>query len=114
MSSPDVSVRETGSTSEMVDQWIRICYRKTATYLDEVTGDLQPSGLEPDLITASRTDKTLMTVWEWVWHVSPPSWSVCAGLSPELRSWHLAIYRLIQTVVCGTDGDGITVGGTEL
>ena len=33
-----------------------------ATHLDEVTGDLPPSESDPDLITASRTDGTLITV----------------------------------------------------
>ena len=60
-----------------------------ATHLDEVAGDLPPAGSEPDLITSSRVDKTLTVVHEWVRTGLPPSWSDCAGLSPELRSWHL-------------------------
>ena len=43
----------------------------------------------PDLITASRLDKTLTTVREWVQTGSPPSWSDCTGLSLELHSWGL-------------------------
>ena len=65
-----------------------------ATCLDEVTGDLPPSGSEPDLITAFRMDKTLMTVREWVRTGSPPSWSDCSGISPELRSWYLQFGNL--------------------
>ena len=66
-----------------------------ATHLDEVTGDLPPSGSEADLITASRIDKTLITVREWVRTGSLPSWSDCGGLSPELRSWHLQFENLM-------------------
>ena len=67
-----------------------------ATYLDEVTADLPPAEMEPDLIVACRLDKTLITVRKWVQLGSALSWSDCAGLSPELRSWkfqfgHLSI-----------------------
>ena len=65
-----------------------------ATYLDEVTGDLPPAGSKPDLITSSREDKTLTVVQEWIRTGSPPSWSDCAGLSLELRSWHLQFGNL--------------------
>ena len=58
-----------------------------ATYLDEVTADLPPAESEPDLIAASRLDKTLTTLRVWVQSDSAPSWSDCAGLSLELRSW---------------------------
>ena len=34
----------------------------TATHLGEVTGDLPPSRSDPDLITVSRMDGTLITV----------------------------------------------------
>ena len=54
------------------------------TYLDEVTGDLPPSGSEPDL-----------TAREWVRHGLSPFWSDCAGLSPELRSWNLQFGNLL-------------------
>ena len=64
----------------------------TATYLDEVTADLPPAGA--GLITASRLDKTLQTVREWVQSGLAPSWSDCAGLSPELRSWQLQFGNL--------------------
>ena len=60
-----------------------------ATHLDEATGDLPPSASEPDLIASSLMDKTLTVVWEWVRAGVPPTWSDCAGLSPELLSWHL-------------------------
>ena len=56
------------------------------TYPDEATGDLPPSDSEPDLIASSLMDKTLTIVWEWVWAGAPPTWSDCAGLSPELCS----------------------------
>ena len=36
----------------------------------------------------------LTIVWEWVRAVSPPPWSDCASLSPELRSWHLQFGNL--------------------
>ena len=65
-----------------------------ATHLDEATGDLPPPDSEPDLITASLMDKTLTIVREWVWASAPPAWSDCAGLSPELRSWHLQFGNL--------------------
>ena len=111
MSSPDVGAHETGSTSDMLDQpfassemghsmdsdllpelsgetWV------AAIHLDEVTGDLPPSGSEPDLITASRINSTLSTVREWVQMGAPPSWVDCAELSPELHSWHLQFGNL--------------------
>ena len=65
-----------------------------ATYLEEVTADLPPAGSEPDFIAASRLDRTLITVQEWVQSGSTPSWSDCAGLSPELRSWQLQFGNL--------------------
>ena len=108
--SPDVSARETGSTSEMVDQPLatsamgdsmdsdllpkRLGETWASNNTDKVTGDLPPSGSEPDLITASRMDKTLMTVRKWVRTSSPLSCSDCSGLSPELRSWHLQFGNL--------------------
>ena len=80
---PDLGVIETGSTLELADQpfaesamgasmdsdllpefsvetWV------AATHLDEATGDLPPSDLEPDLIVSSLMDKTLTIVPEWV------------------------------------------------
>ena len=60
-----------------------------ATHLDEATGDLPTSGLEPDLIVSSRIDKTLTIVREWVRAGAPPTWLECAGMSPELHSWHI-------------------------
>ena len=65
-----------------------------ATYLDKVTADLPSAGSEPDLIAASRLDKTWQTVREWVQLGSAPSWSDCAGLSTELRSWQLQFGNL--------------------
>ena len=99
--SPDVRTRETESMSVMVHQpfaasamgesmdsdllpellcatWV------AATHLDEVTGDLPPSGSEPDLITASRIDKTLLTVWEWVRTGSVLSGQLFGLFGPEI------------------------------
>ena len=76
VSSPDVSTRETESMSAMLDQPFAVSAMGdsmdllpelsgetwvAATHLNEVTGDLPPSSREPDLITASRIDKTLGT-----------------------------------------------------
>ena len=106
LSSPEGDAGDSGSTSALLDQpfassamgelmdadflselsgetWV------AATYLDEVTADLPPSGSEPDLIEAFWLDKTLITVREWVQSGSAPSWSDCARLSPELWSWQL-------------------------
>ena len=62
-----------------------------ATHLDEANIDLPPSDSEPDL-TAS--DKTLTVVREWVRAGAAPARSDCAGLSPELREWHLQFGNL--------------------
>ena len=43
------------------------------TYLEEVTADLEPAGSEPDFITASQLDSTLITVHGWVQVGSAPS-----------------------------------------
>ena len=59
-----------------------------------ITADLEPASLEPDFISASRLDNTLITVREWVQAGSAPTWSDCAGLSPELRSWQLQFGNL--------------------
>ena len=60
-----------------------------ANHLDETTIDLPLP--DPDLIVSSLTDKTLKIVREWIWASAPPA---CAGLSPELRSWHLQFGNL--------------------
>ena len=44
---------------------------------------------------SSLMDKTLTIVREWVRAGAPPTWSDCAGLSPELRSWHLQFGNLV-------------------
>ena len=54
-----------------------------ATFLEEVTSDLEPAGSEPDFISASLLDNTLITVREWVQVDLAPTLSDCAGLSPE-------------------------------
>ena len=102
-----LGIIETGSTSELADQpawsdsmdsdllpelsgekWV------VATHLDEATGDLPPSDSEPDLIALSQMDKTLTVVREWVQASAAPAWPNCAGLSPDLRSWHLPFRNL--------------------
>ena len=64
------------------------------TLLQGLTVDLLPAGLDIDLIVASRQDATLTTVCEWVQSGVIPTWSDCAGLSPELRCWRLQIGNL--------------------
>ena len=58
-----------------------------ATLLEGPTADLLPAGADLDLIVASRQDTTLTTVREWVQSGVIPSWTDCAGFSPELRCW---------------------------
>ena len=65
-----------------------------ATLLEGLTADLLPAGAGLDLIVASRQDTTLATVREWVQWGVIPSWTDCAGLSPELRCWRLQIGNL--------------------
>ena len=62
--------------------------------LDELTGDLQPAGVNGDLVSATSEDKMLQTVWSWVESGKAPPWSECAGLAPELRCWRLQIGNL--------------------
>ena len=111
MSSPEGQAGGSGSTSALLDQlfassamgdsmdadllpelsgetWV------AATFLEEVTADLEPAGSEPDFITASRLDNTLITVREWVQVGLAQTWSDCAGQSPELRSWQLQFGNL--------------------
>ena len=65
-----------------------------STLLDGLTPDLLPAGADLDLIVASRQDRTLVTVWEWVQLVNVPLWADCAGLSPELRCWRSQVGNL--------------------
>ena len=60
-----------------------------STLLDGLTADLLPVGADLDLIVASRQDRTLTTVQEWVQSGNMPLWADCSGLSPELRCWRL-------------------------
>ena len=60
-----------------------------ATLLDGLTVDLLPAGADLDLIVASCQDTTLVTICEWVQSGIIPSWTDCAGLTPELRCWRL-------------------------
>ena len=62
--------------------------------LDELTGDLQPAGVNGDLVSATSEDKMLLTVRSWVESGKAPPWSECAGLAPELRCWRLQIGNL--------------------
>ena len=65
-----------------------------STLLDGLTADLLPAGADLDLIVASRQDRTLATVREWVQSGSVPLWSDCSGLSLELRCWRLQVGNL--------------------
>ena len=62
-----------------------------ATLLEGLTADLLPAGAGLDLIVASRQDTN---VREWVRSGVIPTWTDCAGLSPELRCWRLQIGNL--------------------
>ena len=64
--------------------------------LDKLTGDLQPAGVNGDLVSASSEDKMLQTVRLWVesGKAPPPPWSECTGMAPELRCWRLQIGNL--------------------
>ena len=62
--------------------------------LDELTGDLQPAGVNGDLVSATSGDKMLQTVRSWVESGKAPPWSECTGLAPELRCWRLQIGNL--------------------
>ena len=65
-----------------------------STLLDGLTMDLLPAGADLDLIVASRQDRTLATVREWVQSGNVPLWADCSGLSPELRCWRLQVGNL--------------------
>ena len=64
------------------------------TLLEGLTADLLLAGADLDLIVASRQDTMLATVREWVQSGTVPLWADCAGLSPELRCWHLQVGNL--------------------
>ena len=53
-----------------------------STLLDGLTADLPPAGADLDLIVASRPDRTLATVREWIQSGNVPLWAYCSGLSP--------------------------------
>ena len=55
---------------------------------EEFTAD-PPSGSNIDLIAESRKDDTLAVVRGWILSNSTPTWTDCAGLSPELHCWRL-------------------------
>ena len=96
VSSPDSSVVELDSSSVLQDQpfassemgdsmdtdlsgetWV------ASALLEELSVDLPMAGSDIDLI-----------VRKWVQSGVVPAWSVCAGLSPELRCWRLQIGNL--------------------
>ena len=62
--------------------------------LDGLTTDLSPAGANLDLIVASRQDRTLAIVWEWIQSGNVSLWADCSGLSPELRCWRLQFGNL--------------------
>ena len=65
-----------------------------STLFDGLMADLLPVGADMDLIVASRQDRTLATVREWVQSGNVPLCADCAGLSPELRCWRLQVGNL--------------------
>ena len=104
VSSSDLLVADLDTTSTLVDQpfassamgesmdadslpelsgetWV------VATLLEGLTADLLPVGAGLDLIVASRQDT-------WLRSGVIPTWTDCAGLSPELRCWRLQIGNL--------------------
>ena len=64
-----------------------------AALTEEFMADL-PAGSNIDLIAESRSDDTLAVVRGWIQSNSTPTWTDCAGLSPELRCWRLQIGNL--------------------
>ena len=79
--------------------WTRICcwsFQAKHGWLRHILTKLPETcpHLEPELITSSLMDKTLIVVREWVRAGLPPPWSDCAGLSPEQCSWHLQFGNL--------------------
>ena len=64
-----------------------------AALTEEFTADL-PAGGNIDLIAESRSDDTLAVVRGWIQSNSTPTWTDCAGMSPELRCWRLQIGNL--------------------
>ena len=59
--------------------------------LDELTVDLPAAGADDELVSETAEDKILQTVRSWVDSGAAPQWIECAGLAPELRSWHLQV-----------------------
>ena len=62
--------------------------------LEELTWDLPTAGADNELVTATREDKMLQTVWSWVESGNAPPWRDCAGLALELRCWRLQFGNL--------------------
>ena len=74
--------------------WTQTCcrnYRGRPGWQPRYWRDLRRTCFRRDLIVASRQDTTLC---EWVQSGEVPTWSDCAGLSPELRCWLLQIGNL--------------------
>ena len=76
VTSPDVGAIKTGSTSELADQ------------------PFAAGGFHGLVFVICTMDETLSVVREWIRAGLPPPWSDCAGLSMELRSWHLQFGNL--------------------
>ena len=88
---------DSGSTSALLEQPFAssaMADSMDAYLLPELSGETWVAAAYLDLIAASRLDKTLQTVREWLQSGSSPSWSDCAWLSPELRSWQLQFGNL--------------------
>ena len=79
---------ESMDTDLLPELWV------ASTLLDGLTADLLLAGADLDLIVASRQDRTLATVREWVQSGNVPLWADCSGLSPELRCWRLQVGNL--------------------
>ena len=88
--------------------------RVAAALTEKFTADL-PAGTNIDLIAESRSDDTWAVVRGWIQSNSTPTWTDCAGLSPELRCWRLQIGNLSidpDGRLSSTTGGGFSTGGT--
>ena len=81
--------RDTDLLPELLSEtWV------ASTLLDGLTADILRAVADLDLIVASRQDRTLATVREWVQSGNVPSWPDCSGLSPTLQCWRLQVGNL--------------------
>ena len=81
-----------------------------ATLLEGLTVDLLLAGSDIDLIVASRQDTTLATVHEWLQSGEIPTWSDCAGLSPELWCWRLQIDTCLVVAASRSSVGSVSAG----